>query len=314
MLLLRTRKYNLVVLTLIVVISSLVTIPHALTYMERNLPVTALLSNTKYPTGVIHDYFIDDSWGVFPVDLYYPAMVNGETAPPYTVDAPYSVVIFAHGYGGSKDYYEWIGCSLAGHGFIVGLFTVPNRLRLNIWQPVAGIEGAIDYLDEAFHTSEHILRGVGDINRLGVIVHSFGAGAAIVAGSKDHRIKAVIALAPPGRTQIRSLGAVGELLTEKIHNPIGEIEKSAQVLTAPLQIQVGSLDRLCPPSETRFYYDECQCTRDFFLIEGGNHVQFTDYGVTLGGVIDNSASISMEEQHQASFSHMLVWLNRYLQQ
>ncbi len=267
----------------------------------------------KYPVGMIGDHILDEEHGHFPIDIYYPA-ISGNPVHPDKGGAPYPAVVFTHGFGASKEYYSWIGNLLAEQGFVISIFTTPNPLSINIWQYVAGIKLSIDYLEEKCKVKEDILHELIKKESIGVMGHSFGAGAAIIAGSEDKRIKAVVALAPPGRIQQERLGWFGDLIAKSgiIQNPIDIIEDSANILSSPIQIHVGSCDRLCPPTDIYRYYEAAKGPKDFQIIEGGNHVQFSDYDLTFRGLLDNGSQITLEQQQEISLKNFLTWFNKYL--
>jgi predicted dienelactone hydrolase len=149
---------------------------------------------------------------------------------PKSGSAPYPVVIFSHGLGGSRDAAEYLGEAWAEHGY-VGIFIQHHGSDSAVWQSslasgkealmssmkaAANAKNLIARVDDVKFTLDELekrsktdpaLKGQLDLSKIALAGHSFGAGTALaIAGQNfgegkmnglDSRIKAAIYLCPP---------------------------------------------------------------------------------------------------------------------
>jgi predicted dienelactone hydrolase len=153
-----------------------------------------------------------------PVKVYYPQHAAG--ACP--------VIVFSHGYGGTRDGYSYLGNGWADAGYIVVLPTHEgsdrDALHTDRMSGAGDVQKAFNsqqertadvrFIISSFDLIEQqvpALRGKMDRTRIGVGGHSMGAGTALlVAGAtaglsnakpqsfRDERVKAVVAMSPQG--------------------------------------------------------------------------------------------------------------------
>jgi dienelactone hydrolase len=142
-----------------------------------------------------------------------------------------------------------------------------------------------------FYKYEHLI----DFKRIGVIGHSSGAAGLLMVSAHAHPlIRCGIALAPPAYPHTT--------LPFRVNLPI--------------QVQIGTLDRLCPITAVKAYYAQLEAPiKELIVIDGANHVQYMDHEmaevpVRLG--IDNPPVICTEVLHQQSKTGFLRWLDRHL--
>jgi len=239
--------------------------------------------------GQIDGVFTDENYGEYEVTIYYPAINSGVSQPPDKSGAPYPAIIFAHGWLTSKELYTWIGNYCAAQGYVTLLFSVPDPTSLEAFrQSVTGITKSIDYL--LVQNQGGLLSGLINTSRIGVMGHSMGAMAVLIATTEDSRIKAAVSLAP---------GYFGSTTKKYV-----EACKSIRV---PIQFQAGSLDKICPPSAVETYYNAVRIPpKEIIVINGADHIQFSDAPATLW------ANITLEEQHETSRKYFIAWFNYYL--
>jgi len=256
---------------------------------ETNLFSTADGSSGTHLVGTLDGSFTDETWGEYDVTIYYPAVSSGVSQPPERSEAPYPAIVFAHGFTARKEFYTWIGNCCAARGYVTILFTVPSTFSLEAFsQSVTGIRGSIDYL--LTQNEGGLLEGMIDENRIGVMGHSMGAMAVLLATAEDLRIRAAVSLAP---------GYFGVAT--------GKYVEACKSIGAPMQLQAGSLDRICPPSAVGVYYDALTIPpKEMVVINGAEHIQFSDAPVGSG------ADITLEEQHRISQKYFMAWFNYYL--
>lgn len=142
-----------------------------------------------------------------------------------------------------------------------------------------------------FYKYTHLI----DFKRIAVIGHSSGAAGLLLASSQSHPIiRCGVALAPPAYPQTA--------LPSKVN--------------LPMQVQIGTLDRLCPVSAVKDYFEQLEApVKELVVINGGNHVQYMDHKmaelpVRLG--IDNPPTINTDSHHLQSKTGFIRWLNQYL--
>lgn len=215
------------------------------------------------------DSYVIPGRGEYEVIIYYPFNGSGK---------PYPAVIFAHGFCSCSSWHTWIGNYLASMGYVTLVFTVPNRLSTDIQDWVDGIEEGIRYLEQLNNESD-LLGGLVNMSRLGVMGHSMGAMAALIAASKNLNIKAVVSLAAPYMKEKQ----YDEEYAEKIRSEIDwdSVLSASGNLTKPVQFQVGTLDAFAADNAVKYFEAANSSFKEFVTIEGGNHVQFLDDKVVL---------------------------------
>jgi len=256
---------------------------------EKKLVSTTDSSSDTYLVSTFDGSFTDETWGEYDVTIYYPAVSSGISQHPDRSEAPYPAIVFAHGFTGRKEFYTWIGNCCATRGYVTILFTIPTPTSLKAFsQSVTGIRRSINYL--LTQNEGGLLEGMIDKNRIGVMGHSMGAMAVLIATPQDSRIRAAVSLAP---------GYFG-VATEKY-------VEACKSINVPIQLQAGSLDWICPPSAVRVYYDALTISpKEMVVINGAEHIQFSDASVGSG------ANITLEEQHRISQKYFIAWFNYYL--
>lgn len=214
-------------------------------------------------------------------------------------------MLIAHGLGASKDYHRWMVNVLTQQHYVVLAYTLHgNTIQqlFNIFKGAissgkASFDAFADAIPDSiselsrFYKYEHLI----DFNRIGVIGHSSGAaGLLLISTQTNPIIRCGVALAPPAYPQTS--------LPSKINLPI--------------QIQIGTLDRLCPVTAVKTYFQQLEAPiKEFIVIKGGNHVQYMDHEmaevpVRLG--IDNPPAIGTDSLHQQSKTGFIRWLNQHL--
>lgn len=221
-----------------------------------------------------------------PVKLYSPS----------TNLAPFPVIIFSHGLGGTRDTYEYLGRHWASHGYFVvhvqhlgsddavwrnaGLFGGMSAMRKAVADPRNAINRpqdisfVIDEL-ERLNREKSPYQQQLDLARIGVGGHSFGAYTALaIAGQTftpganpnaslaDPRVKAVIPMSAPVPTNKRRL------------------DESYANVRIPCFHMTGTKDTSpigdTTPEERRLPFDHCQNSDQFLLtFKDGDHMVFS---------------------------------------
>lgn len=228
---------------------------HVKDYSMISAEASAVEKKSSYSISSLNCFF-ENKWGTYNATIYYFEELDNRP-----------VVIFAHGLAAWKELYTWVVDSLVKQGYVTLLFTVPNILRIRPHQWSHGFKNAIDYI-----LGEKTLSRRVDFERIGAMGHSMGGLGALIAASEDPRIKCVEGLAP---------GVLPIFL--KRH-------KEALSVLLPVQVQIGSEDKIVHPEHVKAFYDHLISEKKSFIqIPGGNHIQFTDkkedYG--YGGVFSS---------------------------
>lgn len=268
---------------------------------QTNPPVTAPSASSKavsssmtyQPKPGAYNVAIADNLSLttkngrkMPVKVYYP---QGE--------GPFPTIIFSHGGGGSKDYYEPLGRFWASHGYVsihpthsdsisirgrdfireLGDYALKNSAA---WEERASdISVVIDSFGELARQAPS-LQGKLDGQRIGVGGHSFGSYTTQLVGGAtidipngpkgksfaDKRVKALLLLSPQGRGQQ------------------GLTENSWKTMTLPAMFMTGTNDKIGGgqgPEWRREGFDRVPAGDKYLIfIEGANHFSF---GGRIGG-------------------------------
>ena len=115
--------------------------------------------------------------------------------PTDTSEGPFGAVAVCPGYTGVQRSMQWLGPRLASNGFVVIVIDTLSPTH-NAEQRAVQLVAALNQVIAFSATVGHPLLGRVDGNRLGVMGHSYGGGGALLAGTNNASLKAVIPLAP----------------------------------------------------------------------------------------------------------------------
>ena len=160
-----------------------------------------IYENGPYQVGYTDFHNITNKSGKWlPIATYYPAIESGENTEPILTDAPYPTIICSPGLTGSIESMRRLSERVASWGFIL----VIAGSELNAWETERSedIIITLDWLEaqktnQSFHLNE-LIDG-GNYCSSG---YSSGGYGAVQAAGRDHRIKAVVAIAAgPDKTR-----------------------------------------------------------------------------------------------------------------
>lgn len=229
-----------------------------------------------------------------PVKIYFPK----------SGDAPFPVIIFSHGLGGSREGYEYLGREWASHGYVcvhlqhlgsdnavwqgVPLADVMPRMRkaaldiANATNRPLDVKFAIDQIEQ-MNKREPTLKNKLDLGRIGVAGHSFGAYTVLaIAGETfvtregrevtglDPRVKAAIPMsAPLASNRLRPDAAFAKIKIPCLH-------MTGTKDTSPIGTDEAS-DRRVP-------FDHIKGGDQFLItLQDGDHMIFSGRGALPGG-------------------------------
>jgi predicted dienelactone hydrolase len=238
----------------------------------------------EYGVGVSTLTLVDDSRptdpnGDFPgsdertleVEVWYPTPGEPEAeevrdAPVDPSEAPYPLIVFSHGFTGSRRQSTSYSSHLASHGYVVvspdyplSSGGAPGGPRLG---DVVNQPGDVSFLIDGFlafsQESGNPFEGAVDSEDIGLTGHSLGGLTTILATYgplADDRVDAAVPLAGPAC--LVGASAFDDSRT-------------------PLLVIGGSEDRVVPWASVRQAYDQANAPRFLVQIVGGNHLRFAD--------------------------------------
>ncbi|MEM3596766.1 MAG: hypothetical protein QXJ53_01345 [Candidatus Bathyarchaeia archaeon] len=206
-----------------------------------------------YTVGWIQVNISKNGGEQLPIIVFYPAVIDGEESDPNSTDAPYPAVLFSPGYRSPIENYRALGLKIASWGFITAL--VGSNLESWDIDRVNDLEGALNWLDEQNDNSSFKLHQLIDESKFIVSGHSLGAEAALILSISEHRLKAVIPIAP------------------FIYPPWTFMyPSSAKDIHIPMLILVGSADTISPPSTMAYpIYENGNVPKFCLTIIGSDH-------------------------------------------
>ncbi len=196
-----------------------------------------------------------------PIHVVYP---NG-------VPAPLPVVVIAHGFQLSIDLYYGYAERLASHGFLAVVPDYPTGISANNVKDAQNLVAALDWSLTAAPVK-------GDATKAGVMGHSRGGKAAILAAARDARFKALMGLDP---VDSKPGGFVNCDTTTECPPATGELTKvNAPVLFLgeTLDATAGALGQACAPADMNFavLYGAAKAPAISVDVAGAGHMSFLD--------------------------------------
>ena len=253
-----------------------------------------------YPVGFYKVWYLVPPYGIYRAVIRYPATTDGRRAPADTHAAPCPGIVVANGFAGSESQITWIPEHLTSYGYVTLCFTPPRRISWDTTQWAKGFLGGLNTLlkqnDRRFSPIYQLL----DAETCGAIGLSMGGGGCVEAtGTEGSLIDAAVALAPAGFPAVHA---------------------AARNINVPIQLQVGTEDRLVPPPHVLELYTEHltnNTIKEYLAITGGNHVGYIDeqYAkLAQRWGIDNPPGITVEQQHNISRKYFTAWFQYHLRQ
>jgi len=263
------------------------------------LAVLALLpglARAQYAVGTaditVYDPARDDR--PVPADLYYPATVAGQDAPPAEPPAGgFATVAFGHGYLMGADLYAWVAADLAAGGCLVAVARTGGELF-----PAHAEFG----LDLAFLT--RALRAWGDDpgspfcgrlnDRALVAGHSLGGGASFLAAASDPSVTAVANFAA-AETDPSAIAACGQL-------------------TRPVVLFAGTNDCVTAPDDHQIPMFEALAGgwRTLVTLGGASHCQWAAYSWVCEFGESCEPGIAREAQQDLTLLLLRPWVRAVL--
>jgi len=228
--------------------------------------------------------------------VYYPATTAGTNTP--VADGVFPVVVFGHGFAMAWSAYQNVWEHLTPKGYIMifpktesGIFPAPSHNDFGLDLVVASNR----MLAANEESSSPFFQKVS--GKIGIMGHSMGGGATILAAENNENIKTIIGLAP-AETNPSAIDATGNVFV-------------------PALILSGSSDGVTPPSDHHIpiYQGLISQCKSFVSINGGAHCYFANTNAACDfGESTSSPNISISRSQQQTFMNSLItpWLDFYL--
>lgn len=244
-------------------------------------------AGTEEPTGTfdITSLLSPDLQAQVPADMrvQYPVAAAPGAAPD-PAEGPYPLVLFSHGFAGFPEQSVDLTTHLASWGYVVA---APDHVERSLGgllgTAAQGVTPSTDpevlsaTADLVALTADDTtspLSGLVDLERVAVMGHSAGAGAAYRTAATDPRIDALAAY---------SLGTGGD-------------EGLGEAPTVPALVMAGTADETIPVEATREAFATLAEPRNLVEVEGAGHLVFSDLcliGADQGGLVGIVESIGL---------------------
>jgi len=253
-------------------------------------------SAQPYQAGHVSMVFTDDDRNgrQIPVEVYYPAEQGGEEVPVAPGEFP--VLSLGHGFLMDVGSYSNFTDILIPPGYILVLVDTETGIAPGHEDFGLDLSFVLRAMrDEGLDPASLFFGSVS--GRSGVMGHSMGGGASMLAAAGDTSI-----------TVVANFAAA---------NTMPSAVSASANIQQPTLLFAGSEDCVTPPSMHQLLmYDSLASTcKTFISINGGGHCYFADYNFlcTLG---ENSCApvltVTREEQQEITFGFLLPWLDHFL--
>jgi dienelactone hydrolase len=223
--------------------------------------------------------------------VHYPVQMNKEGAPASRIAFPVPVISFGHAYLSTPDLCASTLDHLASNGYIVIASRSGSELFPDHEQFAEDMGYCLTFLVAQTSQPNSQWYQQVDVERLGLLGHSMGGGAAVLAAATDERIKAVASMAA-AETRPSAVEAAGRV-------------------TAPICFLIATEDRIAPAERHAMpMYEAAGSPKLAFLIEGGFHCGFLD--ANAFGCDDGS--LGRADQLAITWDRLVAFFDLYLRE
>ena len=213
-----------------------------------------------------------DDGSTFAAEVHYPATDGASGSPIDLENGPYPIAAFGHGFLCPVDRYRSTAGHLASWGIVVILPESQGGLFPSHAAFAADLATSLDWLDAEGDRKGSFWSDAIDGSERGLLGHSMGGGAALLAAAGNADVDAVCVLAAA--------------------NTIPSSIAAASNVRCATRLLVGEDDAIVPPSSTSSMYGNLAGPKQDVAILGGFHCGFLDDPI----LFCDSGSISRGEQ------------------
>jgi dienelactone hydrolase len=216
---------------------------------EQERQVTSPEGLGPYEVSFIDIFNITKTGGKWlPISIYYPAIEQEEDSNPNITGAPYPTLFLSPGIGGSIGTYREFAERIASWGFV--FIVVGSTIGTYDLARLQDLVETLNWLDEQNDNSSFKLGLMMDESRYGVLGHSAGGAASILASDSESRFKVSVPIAA-------HIGSPPYVVTYE----------SAADVNVPILIMVGARDRQRMDMAPEIY-GACKPPKFLIILEG----------------------------------------------
>ena len=227
-------------------------------------------------------------------DIFYPAITNGNNAS--IINEKFPVIIMGHGFVMTVNSYENLSDYFVPKGYIIilpkteGSFS-PNHAAFG--EDIRFLANQI--LVENNNSSSFFNNKI--LDKIALMGHSMGGGAALLASENNNAISAYVGLA-------------------SAETSTSAIDAAANV-NVPFLMLAGSEDAVTPPSEHQIlmYENYNNVCKTYLELNGGGHCLFanSNFNCNIGeAAVGGNITLSRAEQQGLLNKYVGLWLDYYL--
>ena len=270
----------------------------------------------------VYDWHDEARDRALPTTIWYPARPDGTADRSH---APYPLILFSHGSGGSRDNYTYLTAHLATHGFVVAACDHQGNVNLVQFAPAEpymavkrpqDISFVLDRLLDSAKGGDQLLSGLIDPEKVGAAGHSFGgyttmalAGAALQLNEFRQMCQGPNPTTGCGfldfPAQVPELAdrriRAGLTLAPGLNELWGENMHGAASVAVPIMIMGGTTDVLVPAEKLEVLFPALPPNPRFYVqAVGGGHNGFTDAG-NFGGSLGSERMWEIVRTYAVAF-------------
>jgi predicted dienelactone hydrolase len=266
-----------------------------------------------------------------PTVVYYPSKTGSVTTPEKDAAqdfsaAPYPVVMFSHGSGGSKDQYLYFYTHLASHGFVTAAMDHTGNVGIGQEQPIYldmsikrpfDVIFVLDRMAEMFKPGGD-LPGLGDAGNAGIAGHSYGGNTTLgLAGTtfgwdfitescKNPKFDKYVCPIPENKNLLETklpekrFKAAITMAHDGAQSYFGPECAGGSSLSLPALFFGGTADNTCPyATEAVPCFGKTPAPKFMVKMTGAGHIGFTD--VLNEGDMDLARMHSLIQRYSVAF-------------
>ncbi len=225
----------------------------------------------RYPAaGRSTDLFQNGSSAI---DIYLPDTPE--------LQRPIPAIILLQGARVHKSYYSRYCARIAAHGFVV--LAANHDSAIGYFTSTSSVFDVLSYVTEALNDPTSRMFGIVDLDRIGVLGHSFGGATALTMVQGDCNFP-FCSLAFERPSSIRAVSVYASHLADLSGDVI-----SIDARGLPVQMMIGEFDAIASAGDIRRTYEALRnATKQLIELKGANHFAITDVNNPPGTITDTN--------------------------
>lgn len=190
----QTKLVSLSAVFLFILAAIFSSFPFGVAHGESQSQVSPPEGFGPYSDGWINRGIPRTLGGILQISVHYPAISLGEEAEPDATEAPYPTLLFSPGFMTSMVVYWSFAGGITSWGFVCVI--VGSDPRAEDSERANDLIDALNWLDEQNDNSSFKLSQLMDESKFGVLGHSLGGMATVIACGSEPRFKVSVPIAP----------------------------------------------------------------------------------------------------------------------